>query len=390
MIVHLDSMSERAQQKKRKSRGPRGSALIIRTHLRPVDIYAYLRARFGKPNGIQTFLRKNDSDNLFHWDYQLKAGDADVHISGMSRTVHVTTTEALSDEQWKETLLAFKAEFARAGKAKSAMLRSFEKYVVFQNKFVALSALCAEHHEAIVDSEPHSLVLPKATSSKRALNRYFSNVRAMGKRATELYGHCLSLRLLTPIMAEAFINMLILTFCKDVVRNDATAFNEFIRSKIPQRLALLSEKCDGFAAPVDNRTQDYRDFLRVMNVRNFAIHGNVDPIREQIETVYFEGKHPVFVDGGDNILKVFEHLEQINRPLEVARDYEAVHGFLHEITTYLTPRHKSFFEQVISDPYPGFEVHKKRATRILPNHSVTSHFPGLRYDDELDVDWTNT
>jgi hypothetical protein len=389
MTEFLDGMSKRRKNKKGKSRRPRGSYLIVRTHLRPVDVYAYLRARFGTPNGFQNIFRKDDSDNLIHWDYHLRAGDADVHISGTSRTVHVMTTEALSDDQWKELIIALKAEFARAGKAKSSMLRSFEKFVVFQNKYVALSGLCAEHHEAIVDSEPPSIALPVATTSKRALERHYASVRAMGKRATGLYGHCLSLRLLTPVMAEAFINMLILTFCKDSVRDDRETFDKFVRAKIPQRLDLLSQHCDGFDAPIDNRTDAYRDFMRVMNSRNFAIHGNVDPLREQIETVYFEGKRPLFVDGGDNILKVFEHLEQINRPSDIIRDYEAVHGFLHEITTYLTPKHQSFFQQVISDPYPGYEVRKRRVTRILPEHSVTSHFQGMRYDDELNVDWTN-
>jgi hypothetical protein len=99
-----------------------------------------------------------------------------------------------------------------------------------------------------------------------------------------------------------------------------------------------------------------------MNMRNFAIHGNVDPIREEIETIYFEGRRPLFVEAGDNIIKLFEHLEQINKPAELIRDYESVHAFLHEITTNLTPRHQTFFEQVIIDPYPGYDLAKKRVT----------------------------
>jgi hypothetical protein len=113
-----------------------------------------------------------------------------------------------------------------------------------------------------------------------------------------LYGHCLTLRLLTPIMAEAFLNMMIVTFCKDVIRNDKVAFEQFVRAKIPQRLDLLSQYCDGFAAPIDTQTESYAAFMRVTNLRNFALHGNVDPVREQLETVYFEGRRPLFVDCG--------------------------------------------------------------------------------------------
>jgi len=390
MTAYLDRFSKESPKKSKKARKKNGysrRSLIVRTTLRPVDVYAYLRARFGTPNGIHNFFRVDSSDNWIHWDYNLRAADADLHISGTSRAVHMTTTEDLSDEQWKELIVALKADFANTGKAKSTMLRSFEKFVVFQNKFVALANLCAEHHEAIVDSAAHSLALPKTMNSRREMRRYHDNIRAMNKRAFGLYTHCLSLRLLTPIMAEAFINMLILTFCKDTIREDKASFDQFVRAKIPERLDLLYEHCDGFICPIDTKTEAYRDFMRVMNSRNFAIHGNVDPVREQIETVYFEGNRPLFADGGDNILKVLEHMEQINRPSDVIRDYEAAHGFLHEITTYLSPQSQGFFAEVMADPYPGYEVRKNRVGCILPDYSLSTYLEGLRYDDELNVDW---
>ena len=86
-----------------KSAGPprrkpkRGQMLVVRAQLRPVDVYAYLRARFGTPNGIQNLLRADDSDNLFHWDYLLKSDDAHIYISGTSREIHFFLSEALSD-----------------------------------------------------------------------------------------------------------------------------------------------------------------------------------------------------------------------------------------------------------------------------------------------------
>jgi hypothetical protein len=45
-----------------------GAILEIQNTIRPSDIYCYLGARFGEPNGIQNFLRSNDSDNLVHWE----------------------------------------------------------------------------------------------------------------------------------------------------------------------------------------------------------------------------------------------------------------------------------------------------------------------------------
>ena len=265
--------------------------LIVRTHLRPVDVYAYLRARFGQPNGIQNFLRKDDSDNLVHWDYNLKAGDADIYISGKSRELTFILSEVLSDQQWRSLIVGLKLDFARVADAKGAMMRSFEKFAVFQNKFAVLADICADLHAGIVNSPPYRPYAPSARKhrTRKANERAGKNA---SQRANALYGDTIKLALLTPIMAEAFINMFILIFCRDEIRADSERYKAFVREKIPERLALLSSNCFGMQRGVDRTTEAYRSFLQVMNKRNFSTHGNIDPIREQIEIVYFEGKAP--------------------------------------------------------------------------------------------------
>lgn len=188
-------------------------------------------------------------------------------------------------------------------------------------------------------------------------------------------------------MAEAFINMTILIFCKDEIRNDPARYQAFLRAKIPDRLALLSEYCDGFVRGIDFGTEAYANFKRIIDKRNFALHGNVDPIRESIETVFFDGKRPLFSVPGHNIEKLFEHIEAVNKPRELVAEYEAVHIFLAEIADCLSSRHKTFFSQVINDGYPGYEVKKQRTTRILPDHVITGFTQGMRCDDELNVNW---
>lgn len=363
-----------------------GSSLVVRKQLTQADMYAYLRVRFGAPNGFQSFLRKDDSDNLVHWDFNLKAADVDVYILGRMRDVEIRVSEKMSDEDWKALILALKADFGRLGREKSQMLKSFEKFVVFQNKFCTLADLCAELHASIVDAPPPITALPRLTS-KRSFRDVKVALDRISKRATDLYGDCLKLRLLTPIMAEAFLNVLVLTLCRPEVRNDPLRYAAFVREKIPEKLKLLSENCLGFRRPVDPSSGSYKHFLRVMNGRNFAIHGNVDPIREQIETVYFEGTRPLFADNGDHLLKLFEHLESINAPADVVKDYEAVHLFLIDLQHLLLPKVRKFFEQVINDSYPGFELKAKRVTKILPGHNAAMMFPGELRDEDLKVVW---
>ena len=371
---------------KSERKGASGSLVVIRSKLTQADVYAYLRARFGKPNGFQNVLRKDDSDNLVHWDFNLKVAEVDVYVQGRMRDIMVMVSEPMADSAWKALILAIKADFARVGAEKSRMLKSFEKFLVFQNKFAALADQCADLHAGIVDAPQLVQKLPRLTT-KRSLARYKTAMDKIAKRATGLYGDCLKLKLLTPIMAEAFLNMMILTFCKPEIRSDKAKYEAFLREKIPQRLEQISMNCVGFARPVDPNTDAYKAFLRVMNGRNFAIHGNVDPVRETVETVYFEGKVPIFAENGDHILKLFQHLEAISAPQDVIRDYEAVHEFLVELQDLLAPRYREFFRHVIDDPYPGYEVKAKRVTKILPGHNAAMMFPNEKYDDELNVTW---
>jgi hypothetical protein len=361
--------------------------LIVRSQLRPVDVYCYLVARFGTPNGIQNFLRRDDSDNWIHWDFNVKSGEADLYFAGTLRDVHVIVSEFLTDEQWKELILAVKQDFKRVGPQKSNVLRSLEKYVVFQKKYVSLANLCADLHADILDAPPYEPPPRSAPAYSEDTELLQQAMKRVSDRANALYGNCLKLRLLIPIMAEAFINMIILVFCKDSIRDNHARYQAFVRAKIPERLRTLRENCFGFCRDIKRESELYANFMRVIDKRNFALHGNVDPMREKIEIVYFDGRRPLFNDPGDNIGKRFDHLEAIHEPQVVVKEYEGVHAFLWEITECLESRAKEFFRQVINDAYPGYEVRKRRPTRILPDHLVTGFLQGSRYDDELLVDW---
>jgi hypothetical protein len=359
--------------------------LVVRALLRPADVYTYLVARFGRPNGFQNMLRKDDSDNWIHWDFNLKSGDTDVYLAGASREVHIFVTEDLSDHDWVNLIGAIKKDFGRVGPQKSAVLKTLEKYVVFQNKYVALAGICADLHASILDAAPRERLLNPATAAKENPDAFQEAAQRTSARANTIYASSLQLRLLTPIVAEAFINMVILMFCKDAVRDDEDAYQSFLRAKIPQRLEALSANCAGFDRSIDTTTDAYKIFMRVIDKRNFALHGNVDPIREQIEVVYFEGRRPLFNEPGHNVEKFFDHLEAVSEPLNVVAEYEGMHDFLIEIRDCMDARTRHFFDQVISDAYPGWEVHKRRVTRILPDTVITGSAHGMRYDDELDV-----
>lgn len=363
--------------------------LAVRQQLSPVEVYCYLRARFGKPNGLIDILRSNDSGNWIHWDFDLKAGGQDVRVCGTSREIHIMVSENLTDENWRDLILGIKADYKRVAKEKSVIFKSLEHWVTFSNKFVEVANICADLHGEISDNIRgfHNYKSPSCRT-KRELRETHRVIKNLSERASKLYQHCLELSLLTPVLAEAFINMLILILCKQEVRNNKRHFDKFIRSDIDVKLFDLHLKCDDFARSIDPNSEKFKAFKRIMDKRNHAIHGNCDPEREKIEEVYFEGKRPLFIESGDIFGKYFEALERQYQPHTVIKDYENTYTFLLEIMACLNPGTAKSVWRIMEDRHPGYDTNRKIAGALFSDTLMKGLLlPGVKYDDELAVTW---
>jgi hypothetical protein len=362
------------------------SGLVFRKHLSPVDMYSYLKARFGEPFGMMTFLaRKDTSDNLFHWDFNLKASTADVIVSGTTREVHIGVSEVLEDDDWVSLLKAIKADFGRVGAEKKKVLESFETWVIFPNKFNTIANVCSELHANVSENlpikTPTIFPRPQEVSDEEDTKRFNDHMR----KVMNLHRDCLTLSLLTPVLVEAFINILILILCKPAVRKNKRQIDAFIRSNIDVKVIDLPYKCNGFTKLIDENSAEFKNFKRVMDNRNNAIHGNVDPVREQIEVVYFEGKRPLFVEPGDHVIQSIEaEISQYN-PKKIVQDYEEMHEFFIYLGNLLMPELRENAWHIISDASPGFDLKRNIAGALLPSVRVTGQSEGTRYDDELEI-----
>lgn len=117
---------------------------------------------------------------------------------------------------------------------------------------------------------------------------------ACGQKYAEALELCTSLRVLTPIWGESFINLLIFILTRDELKRDPRLYEDYRRKEIDIRVKLLAHNCIGFAKPVDEKAGEFRDFLRLMNDRNDLLHGNTDPSRLSFQTVYFDHMIPLF------------------------------------------------------------------------------------------------
>jgi hypothetical protein len=175
--------------------------------------------------------------------------------------------------------------------------------------------------------------------------------------------------------------------CKPEIRDDARQHEAFIRDHIDRKIFDLYYKCVGFDRPVDMNSDVYKSFKRVMDKRNNAIHGNIDPWSERIDTVYFDGKRPLYPEGGDHVVKFYASLEKQYRPTSVVKDYEDTYMMLISISDSLSEPLRDRFWQVMEDSYPGFDVNRKKCGVLFPDRLVTTRYEGQKFDDELQVEW---
>lgn len=69
---------------------PKGGGIwSITNEIKPSDLYCYLYAKFGVPNGIQNILRSDDSDNLIHWDWTLLHSNGLLMILGLNMRTEI-------------------------------------------------------------------------------------------------------------------------------------------------------------------------------------------------------------------------------------------------------------------------------------------------------------
>jgi hypothetical protein len=381
----LREFLERPRTHTEKDGRKRSAALAVRHHLSPVDVYCYLKARFGEPNGFQNCLRADHSDNWIHWDFNLRAGDEDVYISGKSREIDILISVEMTDEDWRDLLVSIKADYQRVANEKSAVLKSLEQWVLFPNKYVEIASVCADLHGDLVENVGGYRTYKTPSESRATPDELKAELDKLFERSRIVHRSSLQLSLLTPVLAESFINMVVLTLCKPAVRNNKRQFEAFVRANIDAKLFDLAYKCEGFARTLDPNEDVYKAFKRVMDKRNNSIHGNCDPQREQIELVYFDGTRPLFKVPGDHIGKYLETQERQYQPEIVIEDYETTHRFLAYLVSCLEPSVSAGFTGIIEARYPGYEIGRQKMGVLFPDRVVVGRMEGVKYDDDLPV-----
>ena len=299
--------------------------LEIGNELRPADLFCYLGARFGPPNGVQNILRSDSSDNLIHWDWTLGHERGVIVILGLNFRTDVFIMGFAPDPTHKADLVnQVRADFANRGKGMSKIRKGLEYWIEFVNPYQrirrAVDRLRAELDDLNLKPEEDRYEPFEAEVSQEDVANRWGELAA---RYNKGFGLCFGIRSMLPVMAEAFVNLLLYVLMRPEIRSDQRLVENLFRQPIDVRVRSLSINCRGFKSQPDYASDPCRAYQSLVNERNDLLHGNVVIDKLKFNEIHFWGRVPVFR----------EYRSMWERSLQVEADAVGLDALRSELAT---------------------------------------------------------
>lgn len=341
-------------------------------------MFCYLGARFGPPNGIQNALRSNDSDNLIHWDWTLRHGQGVITFLGMNfRTeVHIFGLPP-SDDHKPNLVEQLKADFQGHGTKMGEVRENLEQWTEFVNPYQrirrAVERLLAELDQLNIRPDadrfdPFGSDAPGADVAKQW--------GELSERYSKGFGLCFGSRSMLPVMAEAFVNLMLYVLMRPEMRRDRRLFENAFRQPIDVRIRSLSISCEGFKQQPDFASEPCRRYHTLVNERNDLLHGNVVIDKLKFNEVYFWGTVPVFKE----YRSVWERSLQVEVDtvgLQAARaELATVNGLTEYLLSCLDDKLREAVELMVNRHELGRNEQSGRTGVLFPEWLIDMR-PGL-------------
>jgi hypothetical protein len=350
-----------------------GDIIALRNEVRPVDLYCYLGARFGHPNGIQNFLRKDDSDNLIHWEWTLRHAEGIVSFQGQNfRTevlLHgpVTITEADKDL----IVCQLKADFSAYGKRMGAVRHALEDWTELVNPYQRLrrsvNGLLQELDELYLDPDKDRIDDHWTTADSESENQRWQDLCLRYTRAFRL---AFALRSMLPVMAESYVNLIMFILLRPEIKSDPRLRENAIRQPIDVRIKLLFLYCVGFVKQPDFSAEPCRQYHSLVNERNDLLHGNIVVDKLKFNDVYFMGRVPVFREYRSMWQRSLDIQMQAVGLVNVRNELAVVDNLIRYIESCMQPTIRDQVRQVADAYEIGWNKQTSRPGVLFPPHLV--------------------
>lgn len=349
----------------------------IRDELSPADLYVYLYAKFGPPNGIQNFLRDDDSDNLIHWDWTLQHTQGLLIFLGMNLRTEVRFLGQWDfDKLERDQLIRFiKSDFAKYGQEMSRLRREMlEDWETFLNPYQNLRASIDDMRKQLgklaIDHDRDKFGDPETPSECKKLA---TTISSLSERYQRAYGLASSLRVLAPILAESFINLIMLVLLKSDIKENERLHDNAVRAQIDVKVQSLHINCNGFRQKVNWSDPACRAYNKVINERNDNLHGNIVPSKLKTGEIYFNERVPVFKKYSSFWSQTFATSLQACGYAELDSSLQSVDDFIAYVLTCLKPEIQEVIEFIMGRKELGRNLKTGQIGVLLPDHVADMH-----------------
>lgn len=368
----------------KKSNG--GGRFIIRNEITPADLCSYFVVRFGPPNGIQNFLRSDDSNNLIHWEWVFRTPKGLVTFQGQNFRTEIwfTAGEGWSQEDLPYLLAQIKDEFKNYGRDMSEFRKKIEDWTEFVNPYARIksSVECLLHELEELNLQPEDEAIPSADSAAQVNVQQWSEIAAKYSKGL---GICFGIRSMLPVMAEAYVNLMMFILFRPDIKGDDRLRDHTIRQPIDIRIKTLHTNCIGFSSPVDYSSGPCKAYHTLVNERNDLLHGNVVLEKLKFSEVYFVGKIPIFKEYrsmwertvGVDVQAVGLH--RLQNEVKVVRELIAY------INNCLDPEVKSQIEMFVDRRDLGFNKKTGRVGLLFAEH-LADFYVEMETEDGMRID----
>lgn len=373
---------ETAKQNDAEKKGPKPKMWInYSQELSPLALYKNLKARFGVPNGFVMFLKNPTSDNLIHWQYSFVAPNAIVNIWGKTSGIEISIKPnfdiEIAESDWQLLVTNIHNSYKKYRKEMEEVQSGFEHWSLFINPFTRIERVVKDY---VYQLQRLNLKEPEKYTgeSRESYDRYMKDLNRWIKNITKAASLGTTIRMLCPVIAEAFINLVILVFKKQEYSNDERMYEYLVRQQIDIRVKTLHLNCTCFPDKIDSESKAFKNFHSLMNKRNDFLHGNIDPNKLIVEDVWFDQRTiPLFKKDEGVIKKMLRNYCSNVEPEKAIADFQIISDLIELVLMSMNDNSLKLFVQIMADQMPGINKEDKRLGVLFPSqYLVEAHFPG--------------
>lgn len=327
---------------------------------------------------MQSILRRNDSDNLFHWDYCLFYDETYFDFIYSYRFVEVMIfsksidyCKELKEKDFEDYLNELLNENNKAIRKEKEKI---EYWNIFQNTYLRLkntiNYFYTEYCKNYPSEPSYNSIAYRSKDAKKIqkqISKYINKINIVKN-----YG--IGLRMLSPVLGESFINLVIYLMAKEEIKNDKRVFESITRTNIDIRIKTMHLNCVGFVKPFDQNDDRLKNFFKLMNNRNDFLHGNIMPGFNTFDHVHFDGTVPIF-ENPRNLTNEFttQTMFQISKD-EIEKDYKTINELSDFVLENIKPEIRKEIIVLLKSYQLGWNKKEKRIGILFPDHIVESFF----------------